>query len=490
MITTFLGNYIDGAFRPVTHGATFESVDPATRDTVVLRAQADLSAVESAANAARRAASTWRRGGLNTRVDALRKVQAKVSDHKERIAAAITAEMGKPLVEARIEAGSIAGKIEGVIGQLAHELPTAHPGAPGEQRFHPLGVVGIIGPFNFPVHLLNTHVIPSLLVGNTIVAKPSEVTPLAGQRYAELFHDAGFPAGVLNVVHGLGPTGAAMVESRGIDGIIFTGSYETGRRIRQATFERPEKKVCLELGGKNPAVVLDDADLEQAVREIVLGALLTAGQRCTATSRVIVTPGIAEALQTRLVEAFSKVRPGDPKDEMTFMGPVATEASRQRFLASLGRLRDEGAEVLLESEALDGGAYVTPSLYRVMGTEPSLHNEHFGPHVDLEVATDEADAIARAAANPYGLSASLFSQRRSALEDFYDAVRVGVLNFNRSTNGASGLLPFGGTGMSGNWMPAGSGAPRLGTFPVAMLQAAYGARTPNAPLDRCLGADS
>ncbi len=182
MTTTFLGNYIDGAFRPVTHGATFESVDPATRDTVVLRAQADLSAVELAANAARRAASTWRRGGLNRRVDALRKVQAKVSDHKERIAAAITAEMGKPLVEARIEAGSIAGKIEGVIGQLAHELPTAHPGAPGEQRFHPLGVVGIIGPFNFPVHLLNTHVIPSLLVGNTIVAKPSEVTPLAGQR--------------------------------------------------------------------------------------------------------------------------------------------------------------------------------------------------------------------------------------------------------------------------------------------------------------------
>ena len=490
MTTRFLGNYVDGAFQTVTEGARFESVDPATPGTVVLRAQADLTAVDAAASAARRAAPGWRRGGLDARVDALRKVQAKVPEHTERIAEAITAEMGKPIAEARIEAGSIVGKIEGVIGQLPHELPAAHPGAPGEQRFHPLGVVGIIGPFNFPVHLLNTHVIPSLLVGNTIVAKPSEVTPLSGQRYAELFHAADFPAGVLNVIHGLGPTGAAMVESADIDGIIFTGSYETGRRIRQATFDRPEKKVCLELGGKNPAVVLDDADLDQAVREIVLGALLTAGQRCTATSRVIVTPGIADALQSRLAQAFASVRPGNPKDVGTFMGPLATMSSRRRFLDGLAELRTQGAEVILDAESLDGGAFVTPSLYRVQGDEAALVSEHFGPHVDLEVANDEADAIARAAANPYGLSASLFSQRREALEDFYDAVRVGVVNFNRSTNGASGLLPFGGTGMSGNWMPAGSGAPRLGTYPVAVLQADYGVLTPNAALDRCLEGDS
>ena len=488
MATVFLGNYLDGAFRPVNKGDPFTSIDPATRGEVVLTARADLAAVDQAASAARRAAPGWRRSGLGARIAALRKVQDKVAAHKERIAEAITAEMGKPLGEARVEAGSIVGKIEAVIGQLPHELPPAHPGAPGEQRFHPLGVVGVIGPFNFPVHLLNTHVIPALLVGNTLVLKPSEVTPLAGQRYAELFHDAGFPAGVLNVVHGLGPTGAALAAHDDIDGVIFTGSYATGRRIREATFDQPHKKVCLELGGKNPAVVLDDADLDQATREIVLGALLTVGQRCTATSRVIVTSGIADALEARLVAAFAKVVPGDPKLASTFMGPLATHGSRARFMDTLAQLRAQGAEVLVESAALPGGAYVTPSVYRVRGHEPGLHVEHFGPHIDFEVAVDEADAFSRVAKNPYGLSASLFSRRREALEDFYDAVRVGVLNFNRSTNGASGLLPFGGTGMSGNWMPAGSCAPRLGTFPVAVLEAKYGARTRNDALDRCLAA--
>lgn len=479
---TFRGDYIGGAFRP-SAGEGFASRDPYTGETVC-EARADVAAVDAAVDAARAAAKGWRRAPIDERIAALEAVRAKVAAHVERIAEAITAEMGKPIAEARGEAASIAGKIDGVIAGLPHELPPAAPGAPGEQRFHALGVVGIIGPFNFPVHLCNTHVVPTLLVGNTVVVKPSEVTPLCGQRYAELFDDAGFPAGVFNLVHGLGATGAALAAHPGLDGLVFTGSYATGRRIRQATFDQPHKKVSLELGGRNPAVVLDDADLDQAVREIALGALLTSGQRCTATSRVIATPGIADALCDRLTALFENARPGDPRDEATLFGPLAHLQARDRFVAALAAARKQPTvEVLVESRTDGPGACVSPSLYRVRGDEPHLKDELFGPHVDFEVARDDADAFARAADNPYGLSASLFTARIEALDDFYDTVRVGVVNLNRSTNGASGLLPFGGIGMSGNWAPAGSCAPRLTTWPVAVMQAKFGELTPNAALD-------
>ncbi len=484
----FRGDFIGGDFVAPAGGAAFASRDPATAEgEVVLEAVGDVAAVDAAVAAAREAQRAWRRAGLEARIEALRAVQARVPAHTERIAQAITAEMGKPIAEARGEAASIAGKIEGVIAQLPYELPPAPPGAPGEQRFHPLGVVAVIGPFNFPVHLLNTHVVPTLLTGNTVVAKPSELTPLAGQRYAELFADADFPAGVFNLVHGLGDTGAALVAHPDVRGVVFTGSYDTGRRIRQATFDQPFKKVCLELGGKNPAVVLDDADIDQAVREILLGALLTTGQRCTATSRVVATPGVADALETRLVEAFRRITPGDPKDVTCFMGPLASHGARDRFVQQLAAARAQGAEALVEVRALAGGAYVTPSLYRVQGGEATLAEELFGPHVSFERAADRDDAFRRAADSPFGLSASLFSADAESWEAFYDQVPAGVVNINRSTNGASGLLPFGGVGMSGNWRPAGSLAPRNATYPVAYMRADLGARTPYAALDGLLG---
>jgi succinylglutamic semialdehyde dehydrogenase len=480
---TFRGNYIGGQFVPA-EGPTFGSSNPAKDGAPVLSdVCSDLSAVDAAVLAARTAALAWRRLGLRGRIEALRRVQVALPDHTEAIAQAISAEMGKPISEARIEAGSIHGKIDGVIRQLPHELPPAAPGAPGEQRFHAMGVMAIIGPFNFPVHLCNTHVIPALLTGNTVIIKPSEVTPLSGQRYAELFDAADFPAGVFNLIQGLGDVGARLVEHEGVNGVVFTGSYATGRRIRKATFDQPCKKISLELGGKNPAVVLDDANLDQATREILLGALLTSGQRCTATSRVIVTPGIADALRARLISAFSKIKPGDPVHGQTLLGPLATLASRDRFMAILAQAREDGAQVLVESEALPGGAWVTPSLYEVTGDEAVLEEELFGPHVSFEVAEDRADAYRRAAKTRYGLSASLFSARPEALEDFYDTVHAGVINFNRSTNGASGLLPFGGTGMSGNWRSAGSVAPRLSTYPVAVMQVPFGSITPNAALE-------
>ncbi|MBM4290724.1 MAG: aldehyde dehydrogenase family protein [Deltaproteobacteria bacterium] len=482
-----LGDYIGGAFYFGEGVPSRFSTNPATGARVAEGAPRE-GGVEQAVAAARAALPGWRRAGLEARAEALRAVAARVGAHQARIAEAITAEMGKPASEALGEAASVKSKIEGTIAQLAHTLPPAPPGAPGEQRFHPLGVVAIIGPFNFPVHLLNTHVIPALLTGNTVVLKPSEVTPLAAQRYVELFHDAGLPPGVLNLVQGGGAEGGALAAHPGVQGVIFTGSYETGRRIREVTFDQPAKKVCLELGGKNPALVLDDAHIEQAAREVMLGALLTTGQRCTATSRVLVTRAAAEPLRRALVEGFKRALPSDPARPDCLMGPLATLASKERFMRLLAQGRAEGARVLVESVSL-GGAFVTPSLYEVTGEEPYLREELFGPHVALQVVADEDAAFEWAARSEYGLSASVFSARPEALEALYDRVPAGVLNWNRSTNGASGLLPFGGVNKSGNWHPAGSEGPRLSTYAVAVMSVPFGALTPHKELDALLRRD-
>lgn len=460
------------------------SINPSTGERVA-SGVAPLTAIDEAVEAAHKALPKWRRLGLEGRILALRAVAAKVEAHHKRMAEAISLEMGKSMEEALVEAGSVKGKIESVIAQLDHTLPSAPSNAPGEQRFHPLGVIGVIGPFNFPIHLLNTHIIPALLTGNTIIIKPSEVTPLSAQRYVDLFVDAGFPEGVLNLVHGAGKIGGALSSHEKLNGVIFTGSYETGRRIREATFDQPHKKVCLELGGKNPAIVLDDADLAQATREILLGALLTTGQRCTATSRVIVTSGIAEALKRALTEALKKIEPSDPFAPNCFMGPLANLKAKQRFLSLLEQGRTEGARPLVESQNLTQ-AFVTPSLYEVKGDEPYLQEELFGPHLAFQVVENESEAFAWAAQNAYGLSASIFSARQDALEALYDQVPAGVLNWNRSTNGASGLLPFGGVGKSGNWHPAGSEGPRLSTYAVAVMSVPFGEITPHSGLDRQL----
>ncbi len=481
-MTEFRGNYFGGAFVPAD-GSPFASVNPARDFEPVLQAHESVKAVDRAVAAAAQASGAWRVRPVAERIELLRGVQARLPEYQERIAQAITAEMGKPIGEARIEAGSIKGKIEGTIGLLAHELPAAAPAAPGEQRFRALGVVAIIGPFNFPIHLVNTYVIPALLTGNSVVIKPTEIAPLCGQLYAELFDSAGLPPGVFNMVQGRGAVGAALVAHRDVTGVLFTGAYETGRRIRQATFDQPHKKVSLELGGNNVAVVLADADLEQAAREIMLGGLLSAGQRCNATRRVIVEAPLADALRARLVGVYDRLRPADPCLESTLFGPLATARQREVFFEGIATIQGEGAKALVSAQTLPGGAFVSPGISEVSGEEPALREEIFGPHLNFEVAADRADAFRRAANNDYGLSAALFSADPAAAEAFYEAVPVGVLNLNRATNGASGLLPFGGVGKSGNWMPAGAGAARLCTHPVAVLSNALGHRTPNAALD-------
>lgn len=466
----FLGNFIDGAWVMPEAGTPFHSVDPATPGEVVFEA---ISAPQHAALAVRAAAAAWEdwaRLGADERVEALRRLAKALERRVEPMAQAATREMGKVLRESRAEARSLLDRIELVAReQLPRVAPWESPGVAGECRYHPLGVIAVIGPFNFPLHLVHAHVIPALATGNAVVIKPSERCPLTAQRYVEAFTEAGMPP-VVQLVQGDAAVGRALLEAPELRGVAFTGSWPTGHAIQRALLDRPEVLVALEMGGQNMAVVLDDADLDQALEGVLLGAFLTTGQRCTGTSRVLVHRGVADAFVRRLVAAASDLSWGAP-DADVFMGPMASVADRDKVDALCAAGVAAGAEVLLAAARREGGAWRGPSVHRIEADHDSAYvrEEVFGPDVAVTVVEDLDEAIQVIRGSAYGLSVSLFSADRAGLEELYLRTSVGCVNWNRSTNRASGAFPFGGLGRSGNHRPAGAGAVHYTTYPVQLL---------------------
>jgi len=473
-----LGCFLNGSWTP-GEGVLNVSHDPARGHALVWSGTGASSAqVDAAVMSARGAFEGWADRTPEERAQYFDGLQDLLDKHADRLADAMISEMGKPLREARAEAGSLAAKVR--VSAIAREaLPDfALPNAPGESRWRPLGPMGVIGPYNYPVHLLHTHVAPALLAGNTVVVKPSEVTPLTGQIYGEIMAELGLPDGVFNLVQGGGEVGAALAGHPGCAGLAFTGSWATGRRILEANLDHPHKLVALEMGGRNVAVVLDDADLHQAVHELVVGCCLTTGQRCTATSRVVVQAGIAPRLMAALVRALGQVRPGDPREDDTLMGPLASEAAQTRYIEALDRLATTSAVPLLAPSTPPGGAWVTPSLHQCTspdaGWRAYIEHEFFGPDLALEVVADAEEALERVRWSPYGLSMSVFTANEAIFEWFVARAPAGIFNWNRSTNNASGLLPFGGVGRSGNFRPAGSTGALYCAHSIAVLRKAHG----------------
>ncbi len=469
-------------------GAVFETHDPA-RDGAVVGAYAEATPVQvdAAVAMAREAFEAWavlepaqRWARLEPLVE---RVQGPLG---ERLALAITREMGKPLREARAEVRALGAKLGAARASLERLPDLALEGAPGRAAWLPHGVVAVVGPFNYPAHLLNTHVLPALLAGNCVIAKPSEITAGAGVLYGELLAGLDLPPGVFGLLTGRGRTAAALVAHRGVDAVAFTGSWATGRRILEACIEMPSKLLALEMGGRNIAVVLDDAHLDQAVHEVVLGCVLTTGQRCTATSRVLVHRAVAPAFVERLARAFEALEPGDPMDEATLFGPLATKASLARYAAFLdGVERCDEVDTLVPVRTLPGGAWVRPSLHRV-GRAPAgsaaatyLDTELFGPDVAVQVVEDDDEAIAWCRRSVYRFSLAVFTAKRARFENFVRRCAWGLYNWNRSTNNASGLLPFGGLGRSGNHRPAGSASGLYCARSAAVLEQPWGTWTPS-----------
>ena len=456
------------------HGAALVSRNPAADGAVVFETGATVEAVGQAVAAAAAAHPAWARRSLAERATMLGRWKDAIAARARDLADAIVLETGKIRSEAQQEVQTVLGRFDVARALLSGDLregPIA--GSPHEQlRFHPLGVVAVIGPYNYPVHLCHAHVVPALLAGNTVVVKPSDITPLVGQRYAETALAAGLPAGVFNLVQGTGAIGAALVADRGVRGLCFTGSYTVGRRIQEAALDRPELLVALEMGGKNTVVVLDDASVRQAAHEILVGGYLSAGQRCTATDRVLVHRRLAGALVDALRAAAPTLRFGDPDDAASFAGPLATAAGRERFEAGLEAGRAAGAEPIVAGERLPGGYYRTASLHRLPDGRhhaPGYTDvELFGPDLGVEVIDSDEEAIAVINASPYGFANAVFTGSSERFERFYRETTSGILNRNRSTNLASPRLPFGGVGKSGNYRPAGSMAHRNVVVPVAV----------------------
>ena len=472
------GSWVEG------EGEELISRNPARNGEIVWSGRAaSAKQVETAVAAALRAFPEWSACGLESRIEILSRVEEVVEKRAEELAKAITEEMGKPIRESRGEARSILGKLKASI-EAQRRLPdTALPGAPGRAVWRPHGVMAVIGPSNYPIHLLNTHIAPALLAGNTVVVKPSPITSASAQIYAEIMQEVGLADGVFNLVVGGHEVGHAMVAHHDVHAVAFTGGWGAGRQIMQSCLDQPRKLLALEMGGKNIAVVLEDAHIPQTVHELVLGACLTAGQRCTATSRLIVHRKVADELIDRLSRAFQRIKPGDPFADDTLMGPLATLEARDQFLSRIQTYEASGLKALVRSEALEGGAFVTPSMHLVEDegeqAQAYLNTEFFAPNLAVQIVEDAESAKAICAQSAFGLSMSVFSENQAAFEEFSREVPCGIFNWNRSTNNASGLLPFGGLGYSGNHRPAGSTSALYCSRPTAVLERDFGDFSPD-----------
>ncbi|MHC4909198.1 MAG: aldehyde dehydrogenase family protein [Planctomycetota bacterium] len=488
------GNVIGGRFI-ATPGDAIVSCDPADPERVIWSGTPVTGHADEAVQAARSALPAWSSRPFDERVAALRSWQAVTRANADRLADLICDEMGKTMAEARFEAGALAGKVDVTLDRMSVSRVTDYEVAVNDTRsgfchFRPHGVMAVIGPFNFPAHLPNGQFVPALLMGNTVVFKPSEKTPAVGQLIAELMNEAlaavDAPPGVFNVVQGGGDIAATLTTHDDIDGILFTGSWPVGRRILEANLDRPGRIVALEMGGNNPTVVMDDASFEQAVIECARAAFATTGQRCTCTRRIIVQSGIAERFIPALCRVASTllVGPGRSPDPV-FMGPLVTDDARQAVLEAQQRLGAGGGRLLVPCCPLDRpGNFLTAGVVEVDRFDLADDCEVFGPLAQVSIVNDLDAAIDQANATRFGLAASIFTADAAAFDTFKHGVRAGCINHNTGTAGASSKLPFGGLGISGNHRPAAAFAADFCAYPMAsMVERSTTAAVPAGMLD-------
>jgi succinylglutamic semialdehyde dehydrogenase len=457
--------------------ATLESVSPSDPTDVVGRFPiADTTAVAAAVARARDAFPRWRDAGSNARAAVLERFARAMSERTQELALLIAREVGKARWDALAEALLVAPKIAVTLGDGMKLVSPFAPAVGQRATYRPRGVLAVYGPFNFPAHLPNGHIAPALATGNTVVFKPSEVAPAVGAWMAERWRDADLPEGVLEVVQGGPDTGRALAQAD-VDGILFTGSYGTGRALALATLDAPQKILALELGGSNAIIVCADADLDLAVAEAALSIAATTGQRCTAARRIFVERPVRERFQEKLAAVLTGLRVGPPLDEGVFMGPLASHAAHGRLERLRGLAAAAGGERILLVDVGRPPPYTGAGLVRFESTaqrHPYQREEIFGPEAALYPVDDVDEAIAAANDSDYGLAASVITRDRAKYERCIGRIRTGVLNWNKGTVGASGRLPFGGSGKSGNDRPAGVTATLYCTAPQAHLESEAG----------------
>ncbi|WP_067514956.1 succinylglutamate-semialdehyde dehydrogenase [Endozoicomonas ascidiicola] len=457
-------------------GKPFSSLNPGTGDTVWQGGSASVPQVDQAISAAREAAESWAFKPFSEREIVVKEFARLLEENKENMATMIARETGKPLWEAKTEAGAMVGKIAISIKAYQERTGTVENPMPVGKaviRHKPHGVVAVFGPYNFPGHLPNGHIVPALLAGNTVVFKPSELTPGVAELTIELWEQAGIPNGVINLVQGEKDTGIALAGHPGIDGLFFTGSSNTGKLIHQQYGGQPGKILALEMGGNNPLIVTEMSDLRAAVHDTIQSAFITAGQRCTCARRLFVpATEWGDQFVAVLTTATGKIKVGQWDDEdAPFMGALISEQAAKQIVAAQESLVAQGGTSLIPVRHLkEGTGLVSPGIIDVSAIENLPDEEYFGPLLQL-IRYDRFDeAIAGANNTRFGLSAGLFSESEDDYQRFLQRIRAGIVNWNRPITGASSAAPFGGPGDSGNHRPSAYFAADYCAFPVASVE--------------------
>lgn len=473
MTTHFIaGNWQVGA------GESFASLNPVSQASLWSGRAASAEQVTAAVAAARGAFPGWALRSLEQRIALLEAFTVSLQAHADELAQCIGAETGKPLWESNTEVTSMINKV--AISIQSYRERTGEKSGPladatAVLRHKPHGVVAVFGPYNFPGHLPNGHIVPALLAGNTVVFKPSELTPKVAEITLKCWIEAGLPAGVLNLLQGGRGTGVALAADAGIDGLFFTGSSGTGNLLHKQFAGRPEKILALEMGGNNPLVVEPVADLEAAVYTIIQSAFISAGQRCTCARRLLVPEGEwGDRLLARLVTVASNIQVGAfDATPAPFMGSVISLAAAENLLNAQQQLLAQGATSLLSmSQPQASAALLTPGIIDVTALRNRKDEEFFGPLLQVIRYADFAAAIAEANATEFGLAAGLLSDSAERYQQFWLQSRAGIVNWNKQLTGAASSAPFGGVGASGNHRASAYYAADYCAYPVASLECA------------------
>lgn len=468
-------NYIHGLWVPGL-GEKIRSFDPATHLCVAEGHMADAKQLRSAVEAAETAFVNWSQLRWEERLTYLERFVAVLDSRQSTLAQVISLEVGKPLWESKTEVQSMIQKL--AISVQAYQERTGHRESQNAQIttqliHRPHGVVVVLGPFNFPGHLPNGHILPALLAGNAVIFKPSERANWVAQYVVECWHEAGLPKGVLNLVLGDASIAEALIVQSEIQGVFFTGSHRAGTAIHKIFSGKPEKILALEMGGNNPLVLVDVKDLEAAVYHTIQSAFISSGQRCTCARRLIMVEDAHTSIFLQhLVNAAQKIRVAryDNFPE-PFMGPVISYQVAQNLLDAQKKIVVQGAQALLPMRLLaPNTGLVTPGILDVTAVEGREDTEYFGPLLQVVRCDNLDDAINEANHTRFGLAAGILSDDRACFDTFEKKIRAGVVNWNRPLTGASSALPFGGVGMSGNHRPSAYYAADYCAYPVASLQ--------------------
>lgn len=437
------------------------SINPSTNQIIWRGRETSDNELQDIVEKSKRVQQEWEHVSLDEKKKIINNFASLVKANIDEAAKIISDENGKPVWEAITEVKSLINKVQVVFDAYEERAKTKEKelvnGRMSYTRYRPYGVMAVLGPFNFPMSMPNSHIMPAIYAGNTVIFKPSERTINSAEYYVQIWKDAGLPDGVLQVVYGDGKVGEKLIKLNDVDGVLFVGSYNAGKNIEKIMAER--NRICaLEMGGNSPLVVWDYNDIRAAINIAIQSAYISSGQRCSAARRLIINRSICNEYIPALIEAIKGIVVGKPFDEtpVPFMGPMIDEHAVKKFLADYHELVSKGAKILVPTSIIEelGVNFVRPSLIDVTGIE-NIDKEIFGPLLQLVTVDSIEEAIEMSNKTQYGLAAGIVTEKVEIYENYYRNTKAGIINWNQQLTGSTTINPFGGIKGSGNFHAAG-----------------------------------